>query len=45
VALNGTGVAAAATPGSNVTGIPTLSEWGLVLLSVLLAGLGVRRPV
>lgn len=44
VALSGTGVAAVSDPqDGNVTGIPTLSEWGLVLLGVVLVGIGVRR--
>ena len=42
-------VAAAAPPASgNVAAIPTLSEWGLLLMSLLLLGvasLGLRKPL
>ena len=40
-ALSGTGVAAPPPPGA-ATEIPTLSEWGLIVLSLLVAGAALR---
>ena len=46
VPLSGTGVAAAGPTPGGATSIPTVSEWGLMLMSLILAGLaatGLRR--
>lgn len=42
VSITVTGAGGAGGGGSGITGIPTLGEWGLILLSSLLLGFGMR---
>lgn len=41
--VTATFVATATGPGEQITAVPTLGEWGLLLLGLLAAGLGARR--